>query len=123
LDGSEPTPVLLRGEIVFDESAASFKGATLYVSLQDTSLADADAVTIAEQVTKDVAYDAGARNTLPFALSGVVPDERAHYTVRVLVDLDGNGQVSHGDFVNVESYPVLTWGHARDVSIRVERVD
>lgn len=123
MEGSESTSVLLRGQIVFDESAPSFKGATLYVSLQDTSLADADAVTIAEQVTKDIAYDARARNTLPFALSGAVPDERAHYTVRVLVDLDGNGRVSQGDFVNVESYPVLTWGHSRAVSIRVERVE
>jgi uncharacterized lipoprotein YbaY len=122
LDGSEPTPVLLRGQIVFDESAPSFRGATLYVSLQDTSLADADAVTIAEQVTREVAYDARARNTLTFALNGVVPDERAHYTVRILVDLDGDGRVSHGDFVNVESYPVLTWGRPREVSIRVERV-
>ena len=123
MDRSEPTPLLLRGWIVFDESAPSFKGATLYVSVQDTSLADADAVTIAEQVTKDLAYDARVRNNLHFVVGGVVPDERAHYTVRVLVDLDGDGQVGHGDFVNVESYPVLTWGHAREVSIRVERVD
>jgi len=122
LDRSEPTPVLLRGHVVFDDSAASFTGATLYVSLQDTSLADADAVTVAEQITKGVAYDAGARNTLPFALGGMIPDERAHYTVRVLVDLDGDGRVGHGDFVNVESYPVLTWGHTHEVSIRVERV-
>jgi len=122
LDGSEPTPVLLRGQIVFDESTPSFTGATLYVYLQDTSLADADAVNVAQQVTRGVSYDERARNAVPFVVGGVVPDERAHYTVMVLVDLDGDGRVSHGDFINVESYPVLTWGRAREVSIRVERV-
>ena len=59
---------------------------------------------------------------LPFALRGRLPDERGDYTVRVLVDLDGDGLVSRGDFVNVESYPVLTRGHPREVTVKVERV-
>lgn len=122
LDDSSPTP-LLRGRVVFDESVESFAGATLYVFLEDTTLADESALKIAEQVTKGVAYDADARNSLPFALDGTIPDRRAHYSVRVLVDLNGDGRVSRGDFVSVESYPVLTWSHPSVVTVRVERVD
>jgi uncharacterized lipoprotein YbaY len=113
---------MLRGQVVFDDSTQSFDGATLYVSLEDTTMADESAVIIARQVTQDVAYDAHARNTLPFAFDGVVPDERAHYTVRVLVDLDGDGKISKGDFINVQSYPVMTRGAPREVAVRVKRV-
>ncbi len=115
-------PLLLRGQVAFDEDVQPFSGATLYVSLEDVSMADESAVTVAELVVKGVAYDPSEGNTLPFTLSGVVVDERAHYTVRVLVDLDGDGRVSRGDFVNAESYPVLTWGRPHEVSVHVERV-
>ena len=121
MNESLPTP-LIQGRVVFDERAESFAGATLYVFLEDTTYADDSAVKVAEQVTKDVAYDARARNSLPFTLYGDVPDQRAQYTVRVLVDLNGDGKTSRGDFINVQSYPVLTWGHSNDVTIRVERV-
>ncbi len=113
---------LLSGRVVFEDSAESFGGATLRVFLQDTSLADADAVNVAEQVTENVSYDAGARTALPFELHGEPPDESAHYTVRVHVDLDGDGRVSRGDFINTESYPVLTRGRPREVTVKVERV-
>jgi len=122
LNDSSPTP-LVRGRVVFDESVESFTGATLYVFLEDTTYADESAEKIAEQVIKDVAYDKQARNSFPFALKGAIPNERAHYSVRVLVDVDGDGRVSRGDFVNIESYPVLTWGHPNEVTIRVKRVD
>src|SRR6266480_1555796 len=113
---------LLRGRVVFDESVESFAGATLYVFLEDTTLADESSVNIAEQVTKDVRYDASGGESIPFAFDVAIPDERAHYTVRVLVDLNGDGRTSRGDFVNVESYPVLTWGNPNEVTVRVERV-
>ena len=122
MNDSSATP-LVRGHVVFDESVESFTGATLYVSVEDTTYADESAVKIAEQVIKDAAYDKQARNSFPFALNGTISNERAHYSVRVLVDLNGDGRVSRGDFVNVESYPVLTWGHSNEVTIRVKRVD
>lgn len=122
MDSPPPEPALLRGRVIFDDATEPFSGATLYVFLEDTTLADAGAVIVAETVLGRMAYDPAERNDLTFALDGVVPDERAHYAVRVLVDLDGDGRVSRGDFVNVESYPVLTWGHPREVSVRVERV-
>ena len=56
------------------------------------------------------------------ALEGTIPDERARYAVRVHVDIDGDGQVSRGDYLNMESYPVLTYGHPSRVTVRVQEV-
>jgi uncharacterized lipoprotein YbaY len=113
---------LIQGRVVFDESAESFAGATLYVFLEDTTYADDSAEKIAEQVIENVAYDARAPNDLPFTLYGEVPDQRARYTLRVLVDLDGDGRISQGDFINTQSYPVLTRGKPSDITVRVKRV-
>lgn len=113
---------LLRGEVVFDEGTPSFNGATLFVSLHDTSYADAPAETVTSLVQADVSYDAHARNHLPFVLRGQIHDETATYTVSVHLDLDGDGKVSRGDYINVQSYPVLTRGHPDFVTIRVKQV-
>lgn len=115
-------PPLLRGEIVFEEGAPSFGGATLFVSLRDTSYADAPAEVVAAEVLTGVSYDARAPNRIPFTLRGRIPEETADYTVSVHVDLDGDGEVGRGDFVNVQSYPVLTHGHPDFVSVLVKQI-
>lgn len=112
----------LRGEIVFADDAPPFSGATLYVSLEDTTYADADSVTIERLVRRGVAHDPRAGGRLAFELHGEVPDERARYTLSVLIDLDGDGRASRGDYVNKQDYPVLTRGHPNEVSVRVERI-
>jgi uncharacterized lipoprotein YbaY len=115
-------PPLLRGEVVFEEGALSFDGATLFISLSDTSYADAPAEAVASEVLPNVSYDARARNRLPFTLHGHIREENADYTVSVHVDMDGDGKVGAGDFVNVQSYPVLTHGHPDFVSVLVKRI-
>lgn len=118
----DTAPPLVRGEIVFDERAQSFAGATLCVSLDNTTLEDEAAQTIIRQVIRDVSYDSGAGNSLTFELRGHVPDDSAKLTLNVLVDLDGDEKMSHGDYINMESYPVLTRGHPNFVAVRVKQI-
>jgi hypothetical protein len=59
---------------------------------------------------------------MPFRLRGTLPDNLARYTVRVLVDVDGDGRIGSGDYLNTESYPVLTRGYPDRVVIRVRKV-
>ena len=113
---------LVHGEVVFDETGRSFSGATVYVRLEDVSRADAPARIVAEQILHDIAHTAGTATQLQFALEGAVPDERARYAVRVHVDVDGDGQVSRGDFLSMESYPVLTYGDPNNVTVRVQEL-
>ena len=115
-------PSLVHGEVVFDETAQPFSGATVYVRLEDVSREDAPAQIMAEQILRDVSHTAGSATQLQFAIEGTIPDERARYAVRVHVDIDGDGQISGGDYISMESYPVLTYGHPSRVTVRVQEV-
>jgi uncharacterized lipoprotein YbaY len=118
----EATAPLLRGEIIFDEKAKSFDGATLYLSLDDTTLEDAPAQPIIRHIIRDVSYNADSRKSLTFELRGQVPNERAKLTLNVLVDLDGDGKMSRGDYINMESYPVVTRGNPNVIAVRVKQI-
>jgi uncharacterized lipoprotein YbaY len=96
--------------------------ATIYVRLLDTSTADAPAVLVAEQVLRKSAEEANRSGKVSFQLRGGPIDASRDYTVSVLIDIDGDGRVSRGDFISIQSYPVLTRGHSDSVSIQVERV-
>ncbi len=113
---------LVEGEIIFDERISPFSGATVYLRLEDVSLLDAPSRVISEEVIKNVSYRGDAQNRLRFTLEGEIPDQKAHYAVRVHVDLDGDGKVSSGDYITMESYPVLTFGHPNHVSVRIREV-
>jgi putative lipoprotein len=105
------TPTVLSGEVTYRERIALPAGSTVSVALQDTSRADAPAVTIAETtiVTEGenvpipfmLTYDAGSINPL------------ATYTLLA--------RIMTGDtlrWINTESIPVLTNGAPMsDVSI------
>jgi hypothetical protein len=121
LDTSFSGQPLLQGEVVFDDDASSFADATLYVYLLNP-IEDDDAVIVQQLVREGIAYDARVKNRLPFVFYGEVPDERSHYIVSALVDLDGDGKAGEGDYINMENYPVLTRGQPNQVSVRVRAV-
>jgi uncharacterized lipoprotein YbaY len=113
---------LVSGEITFAERPDLPSGAKAYVRLLDTSEADALSSKVAEQVLTDIASRANRGEALPFALDGKIRNERASYTVSVLIDLDGDGEISAGDYINMQSYPVLTYGFPDHVSVEVKRI-
>lgn len=113
---------LVKGKITFEDETPSFTGATIYVRLEDITEADAASKTIADYVQRDVAFDPENSGELSFSIAGDPPDPRASYSVRVHIDLDGDGEVSNGDFISTQSYPVITFGPATQVSILVRRV-
>ncbi len=113
---------LVEGEIKFEEEAPPFSGATMYVRLEDVSVADAPARVVAEDTRRDVSFESRAGESLKFAIEGAAPDPKGSYAVRAHIDLDGDGQVSRGDFISMQSYPVLTFGYPRQVSVLVRQV-
>jgi uncharacterized lipoprotein YbaY len=114
---------LVSGEIVFAERPQLPPEATAYVQLLDTSAADAPSSKVAEQVLKNIAEKANQGEAIPFAIEGTIEGERVSYTISVHVDLDGDGRISQGDFINMQSYPVLTFGFPNHVSVEVRRID
>ena len=111
----------LTGDVVF-EGARAFRDARVRVTLEDVSRADAASTTVAEVVLDGISYDPDDGGALAFSLPGVLPDDRASYTVRVHVDVDRDGVVSRGDYITMESFPVLTHGHPQRVTVRVREV-
>jgi uncharacterized lipoprotein YbaY len=118
---SEGKP-LVSGSVILGGEVGSFSGATVYVRLEDVSRADAAAVLLAEQVLEGVSHRAGAEDSLEFALYGRRPAEGTDCNVSVHVDVDGDGEVSRGDYVTVESYPAGTRRGQDRVRVRVEEV-
>ena len=116
---SEP---LVSGEIQFERQPHLPSDVKAYVRLLDVSAADAPSRIIAEQVLTDILRKAGSGQSIPFVLYGALPDERGSYAISVHVDMDGDGKISRGDFINMQSYPVLTFGYPDRVSVQVKEV-
>jgi len=122
LSESNSSRQVVRGQIVFEDDAAAFSQATLYVTLEDVTYADSKAVIVGRLVKENISYDPAAPRPLTFDVSVEVPDRNALYNIRAHCDLDGDGQISHGDYVSTQSYPVITRGHPSEVSVRVRRI-
>lgn len=113
---------IVKGEIELPPDVTSLKPAHLLVELEDISRADAPSQVIARQQLGAGAL--GGRDLVPFALevpAGVL-NERNLYSVRVHVDMSGSGKVEPGDYITMQTYPVLTRGHGDNVRVAVRRV-
>ena len=78
-------------------------GVKVHVYVEDTSYADASARIVLHHVVPALPDDDG---TLRVELPALSLDERASYTVRVRVDVSGEGRLSAGDLITMESYPL-----------------
>lgn len=77
--------------------------APVRVEIREAGLQDAGAVTVAGVSTHTRSCDAGE----PCASAAVeVPGESAHAIVWVHVDVDESGDVTVGDYITMQSYPV-----------------
>lgn len=92
-------------------------GAVVRVRVEDVSLADAPARTVAERVVPAASATSG-----PVRLTVGDIDPRARYAVRVHVDVQGSGTVTPGDLVSTAAHPVLTFGHPSAVRVPLRRV-
>lgn len=111
----------VSGRIVLDGWRGETGPATVYVRLLDTGRADASAVTVGSETLYHIHLDSMAEQGIEFRVDAPELDPRARYQVGVLVDVDGDGQTSSGDYINMQSYPVLTRGHPDWVEIRARR--
>jgi uncharacterized lipoprotein YbaY len=112
---------VVRGTVRFFEAVDVPSGATLYVRLLDVTFTDAPSRTVAEQV---LALPRGRADERPLAFSLRLEtiDPHRTYIVSAHADLDGDGSISRGDWMTMESYPVLTFGHADRVDVVVKKI-
>lgn len=116
------TQIPLTVHVTFDSGAEAFQSANLYAYVEDVSQADAAAQPLGSTVLRDVAHAAGETAGPELRIQAQVPDPHAYLIVRVHIDVDGDGRYSRGDFITMESYPVLTRDHPDHVTVRVRRI-
>ncbi len=114
--------VLVTGEVVFDKGSNPFIDATVYIRVKDVSRIDAESITVAELMMDAVSMNMLAERTVAFAVPGTSVDEKAHYIISVHVDVDNDGRLSKGDFITVQSFPILTHGYPDHVVVRVVQI-
>lgn len=119
---SNDAPTLVKGEIFFSKELGSFSGATVNVYLENVIFLDAPAKIVAKQVIPEIDHEMGTENSVEFAFKGEIADISARYSLRVHVALQGNKQIHRGDYITMESYPVLTFGYPNQVLVRVKQV-
>ena len=99
-----------------------FEGATLRVSVVDT-LADAPARTVASMSIGPVNSRRGEGDgRLRFAMEFAAPKAKGDYILEVHIDLDGDGEVSAGDLLTTQYYPVLRNVRRSVLVVKVEKI-
>ena len=90
---------------------------------------DAPSKLISQHVIENVSYNGSNvpghhQKKIKFTLFGqVVVDLRRSYSIRVHIDVDNNSKINSGDFITMESYPVITYGYPKDnISVHVTKV-
>jgi uncharacterized lipoprotein YbaY len=115
--------LLVRGRILFHDIQKSIpREATAYIRLDDTSELDVPSKTIVQVIIKDFARLVNEGKPFLFTLHGTVPPENRSYSIDVLIDIDGDGRVSKGDFITMQNYSVKTFHPPTEMLIEVREV-
>ena len=104
--------VLLAG----DTSAVTFPLSGV-VRVVDVTYADGPSTTIATQT-----ISVTGPGPIPFSIPVSNIDAKASYSVQVHLDADADGAVSEGDYLTVESFPVLTFGYGSVIDVTARRL-
>ena len=112
----------VSGDIKFPMETPSFANATVYIRLEGTGRMDAPAYIVNQQVLRDVSYRAEQGARLEFHLSGRMENPQESYQLRVHVDLDGDGLISSGDYISMESYPILPQETPLHLTVQVRKI-
>lgn len=116
---------IVRGEVIFPaEEALPTEPVDVTVYVEDVSRADAPSVVVGKQRFNNFALRSGGGGPLKFKIEIPVDeiDERRSYSVGVHVDHSKTGDVTKGDFISTESYPVLTRGYGKEARVSVKRI-
>jgi uncharacterized lipoprotein YbaY len=111
--------LVVTGEVFGADWGTAAPGAELVVRLEESSRADARSSVIAETRLPLPSQE----TRIPFRLEAGGLDPRATYRITATLDLDGDGRIGKGDYLNMASFPVITRGFGRHVVVEIRRVN
>ncbi len=112
---------IVWGDIVFDKPTF-FSGATAYIRILDVSLADAPSGVVVESILPDLTQSEESAHPIAFSIACPQLDYRRSYALEVHIDVDGDGDVTIGDFISMESYPVMPSIPDVHIDVKVRRI-
>lgn len=108
----------ISGELIFPSDTQDFTGARVLFRVEDTGLQDVAAAVHHETLLHDVAF----APRLAFNLD-VPPANSNGLTLFVHVDMDHSANITRGDYITAQSYPVMRDTNDLDIiSVELERV-
>ena len=113
---------IVSGDIVLPPEEVPAKPVDVLVYVEDVSRADAPSAVVGEQILKGVSLHSGEALSFTIEVATNNINERNLYSVRVHIDTSQSGDITIGDFVSTQSYPVLTRGYGTEVRVNVKRV-
>lgn len=104
------TPLVVEGIIHLVGVSSSTPNATVYVQIVEASLADAPSNVVAEEVILDFQIDMDNLAEIRFSILTSNLNRRANYDLIAHVDINGSGEITKGDYLTMESFPVSPVG-------------
>jgi uncharacterized lipoprotein YbaY len=114
------TDAKVGGDVAVLVEGKDLRGATLTVVLEDVTLVDVASTTVARYERQGVDADIGVQLILPFEIE--FERTSARLGLRALLDADGDGRASRGDYVSVQSYPVDGQAEISRVRMSLRRI-
>jgi uncharacterized lipoprotein YbaY len=114
--------VLVKGLIYFEGGVIEVGGASVYVRLLDVSRADAASSTIAEYRITHLPAGTKTSETISFEIEAEVPDPRASLILAAHLDMNRDGEISIGDYITMESFPVSPKALSNKYTIKLRRI-
>jgi hypothetical protein len=114
--------IVIRGSIVFPDEPPRFDEVNAYIRIEDVSEADGPAPVVLSRRIPCRYEEARSAEGVRFEMRLSLPDPRRSYSLCVHVDMDGDGRVSPGDFINVVEVPIVSGRGRQESPVPVTKV-
>ncbi|NEC90443.1 hypothetical protein [Streptomyces sp. SID12501] len=89
----------------------------VHLTVEDVSLSDAPAPTVLHR-----AFALSDPTSGPYETDLTFPSPRAHYTIRVHIDVSGDGRITPGDYVSTARHTLTPGRPTTELQVPVTRV-
>lgn len=107
----------VEGEVCFSEIPAPFSDATVIIRLEDTSRADAAAEVISERRLTGISRSPDNHDPVSFVIDLPTTEIISRCSLRVHVNLKSTSEITVGDYVSTQSYPLK--GDSSPIRLRI----
>ncbi|APH39686.1 YbaY family lipoprotein [Methanohalophilus halophilus] len=120
---AEETGNIINGAVTFDSLEEPFSNVTVYITIEDVSLADAPSTIIGQPTLENVSRNNITDSDIPFEINYRTLQEGHTYSLSAHVDVDGDGAISGGDYLSTQHVDVPYSGVESVVEVPVGLIE